>query len=83
MLNIHADQIVGYVVDTGCSYFSSITFPDIVQVGMRVAKFSNSGVRYELAIFCNTDERTDAASPFVHLYVDRSDSRTAKSDDSS
>ena len=51
VLDIHADQVVGLVVDTGCSYFSSVSFPDTVHVGVRVAKLGNSSVRYELAIF--------------------------------
>src|SRR4051812_20878641 len=50
VLNIHSDRIVGLVVDTGCSYFRSISFPDTVHAGVRVAKLGNSSVRYELAL---------------------------------
>lgn len=71
VLDIHADQVVGLVVDTGCSYFSSVSFPDIVHVGMRVAKLGNSSVRYELAIFRNDEQVPAAAGHFVHVYVDR------------
>lgn len=75
VLDIHADRVVGLVVDTGCSYFHSIAFPDTVHVGMRVAKLGNSSVRYELALFKNDDARPAAAGHFVHVYVDR-DSNT-------
>ncbi len=75
VLNIHADTIVGLVVETGCSYFSPISFPDIVHVGMRVVKLGNSSVRYELALYRNTDHRPAAAGHFVHVYVDRKTSR--------
>lgn len=71
VLDIHADQVVGLVVDTGCSYFSSISFPDTVHVGVRVAKLGNSSVRYELAIFRNDEQTPAAAGHFVHVYVDR------------
>lgn len=71
VLDIHADQVVGLVVDTGCSYFSSISFPDTVHVGVRVAKLGNSSVRYELAIFRNDEQAPAAAGHFVHVYVDR------------
>ena len=71
VLDIHADQVVGLVVDTGCSYFSSVSFPDTVHVGMRVAKLGNSSVRYELAIFRNDEQAPAAAGHFVHVYVDR------------
>ena len=75
VLDIHADRVVGLVVDTGCSYFHSIAFPDTVHVGVRVAKLGNSSVRYELALFKNEDTRPAAAGHFVHVYVDR-DSNT-------
>jgi acyl-CoA thioester hydrolase len=71
VLDIRADQVVGLVVDSGCSYFSSVSFPDMVHVGMRVAKLGNSSVRYELAIFRNDEQAPAAAGHFVHVYVDR------------
>ncbi|MDQ2987664.1 MAG: acyl-CoA thioesterase [Pseudomonadota bacterium] len=71
VLDIHADRVVGLVVDTGCTYFSSVSFPDIVHVGVRVARLGNSSVRYELAIFRNDEQAPAAAGHFVHVYVDR------------
>lgn len=71
VLTIETDQIVGFVVDTGCSYFKSLAFPDTVHVGLRVGKIGNSSVRYELAIFRNDEEHPCAAGHFVHVYVDR------------
>jgi acyl-CoA thioester hydrolase len=76
VLDIHADQVVGLVVDTGCSYFSSVSFPDTVHVGVRVAKLGNSSVRYELAIFRNDEQTPAAAGHFVHVYVERSSNRS-------
>lgn len=75
VLDIHADRVVGLVVDTGCAYFSSVSFPDTVHVGMRVAKLGNSSVRYELALFRNDEARPAAAGHFVHVYVDRDSNR--------
>ncbi|HEU5435325.1 MAG TPA: thioesterase family protein [Telluria sp.] len=75
VLDIHADRVVGLVVDTGCSYFQSISFPDTVHVGVRVAKLGNSSVRYELALFRNDDTAPAAAGHFVHVYVDRDSNR--------
>ncbi len=75
VLDIHTDRVVGMVVDTGCSYFSSIAFPDTVHVGVRVAKLGNSSVRYELALFRNDAVSPAAAGHFVHVYVDRDTNR--------
>lgn len=74
-LDIHADRVVGLVVETGCSYFSSISFPDTVHAGVRVTKLGNSSVRYELALFRNDEEKPAAAGHFVHVYVDRDSNR--------
>jgi acyl-CoA thioester hydrolase len=76
VLDIHADQVVGFVVDSGCSYFSSISFPDTVHVGLRVAKLGSSSVRYEIALYRNDEAMPAAAGHFVHVYVNRSTSRS-------
>ncbi|RKP55864.1 acyl-CoA thioesterase [Pararobbsia silviterrae] len=76
VLDFHQGDIVGYVVETGCSYFRSIAFPDVVHVGIRVARLGGSSVRYEVGIFRNDEDDVAAGGFFVHVYVDR---RTGKS----
>lgn len=78
VLDIHRDSVVGLVVDTGCSYFSSISFPDTAHVGVRVAKLGNSSVRYEVALFRNDESKPAAAGHFVHVYVDREGQRPVR-----
>jgi acyl-CoA thioester hydrolase len=75
VLDIHHGEIVGFVVDSGCSYFSSISFPDVIHAGIRVAKLGNSSVRYEIALYRNDEPLPCAAGHFVHVYVERSSSR--------
>ncbi|NML62413.1 acyl-CoA thioesterase [Massilia sp. RP-1-19] len=76
VLDIRQGEIVGFVVDSGCSYFSPIAFPDTVHVGMRVARLGNSSVRYEIGIYRNDDAAPAAVGHFVHVYVERSSNRT-------
>jgi acyl-CoA thioester hydrolase len=76
VLDIHQGEVVGFVVDSGCAYFSPVSFPDVVHVGVRVAKLGNSSVRYELAIYRNDEEAPAAAGHFVHVYVDRASNRS-------
>jgi acyl-CoA thioester hydrolase len=71
VLDIQGGDTVGFVVESGCSYFSPIAFPDALQVGVRVTRIGNSSVRYEIGIFRNDDECVCAAGHFVHVYVDR------------
>lgn len=76
VLDIHKGEVVGFVVDSGCSYFSSISFPDTVHAGIRVAKLGNSSVRYEIALYRNDDALPCAAGHFIHVYVERSSNRS-------
>ncbi len=76
VLDIHQGEVVGFVVDSGCSYFSSISFPDTIHAGIRVAKLGNSSVRYEIALYRNDDPLPCAAGHFVHVYVERSSNRS-------
>jgi acyl-CoA thioester hydrolase len=75
VLDIHNGEVVGFVVDSGCAYFSSISFPDTIHAGIRVAKLGNSSVRYEIALYRNDDPLPCAAGHFVHVYVERSSNR--------
>lgn len=75
LLDLQASEVVGLVVETSCSYFASIAFPDLVHAGLRVARLGNSSVRYEVGLFKNDDPQICAAGYFVHVYVDRASQR--------
>ncbi|MVM35062.1 acyl-CoA thioesterase [Spirosoma sp. HMF4905] len=76
-LDIHTGTTIGLVVETQCVYFNSISFPDVITVGLAVGHIGNSSVRYELAIFKNDDQQPAAQGYFVHVYVDRNTRRPA------
>lgn len=71
VLDIEAGETIGLVIETQCNYFSSLSFPDTVVAGLRVAKLGNSSVRYEVGLFRGDDEVAAAQGHFVHVYVDR------------
>jgi acyl-CoA thioester hydrolase len=75
VLNIEASKVIGLVVETQCQYFASITFPDVVHAGLRVAKLGNSSVRYEIGLFRNEEQAASAQGYFIHVYVDRATRR--------
>ncbi len=70
-LDIARGAVIGVVVETSCQYFRSITFPDIVHAGLRVARLGNSSVRYDVAIFRNDEDTAAAQGHFIHVYVQR------------
>lgn len=75
VLDIASSSIVGLVIETRCTFFSSMGFPDRVTVGLRVVHLGNSSVRYEIAIFRNEQNLASALGEFVHVYVDRATNR--------
>ena len=70
-LDIHDGEVVGFVVSSACDYFASISFPERIEIGLRVGKLGNSSVQYELAVFKAGEEDACAAGRFVHVFVDR------------
>ena len=76
-LDIQASPVVGLVVETKCTYFSELAFPQRVDAGLRVAHAGRSSVRYELALFGAESDTASAQGHFVHVYVDRASRRPA------
>ena len=70
LLEIGRSETIGLVVETGCSYFAPISFPDDVVAGLRVGKIGTSSVRYEIGLFRNDQTSASAQGHFVHVYVD-------------
>ena len=77
LLDIHAGERIGMVVETGCRYFAELAFPDPVTAGIRVARIGNSSVRYEVGLFGGDRDIAAAEGFFIHVYVDRATRRPA------
>ena len=61
---------IGIVAESGCRFLKQVSFPDRLQVGLRLEKLGNSSVIYQLAVFRGDDEEPAAIGRFVHVYVD-------------
>lgn len=70
-LDIHHGNIIGLVVDSACSYFEPIAFPDQLEGAVRVIHLGNSSVKYELAVFKIGGMHAVAQGHFVHVFVQR------------
>ena len=75
VLDFAKGATVGLVVETRCTYFKPVAFPDAVRAGLRVAHLGTSSVRYEVGIFRDSDDSAAAQGHFVHVYVDRDSNR--------
>ena len=72
---IQHSPVIGLVVETGCNYFATLTYPEPVTAALRVAHVGRSSVRYEVALFAKGAASAAAQGHFVHVYVDRESRR--------
>jgi len=70
-LDIRHGEAMGIVVETACRFHKSLSFPETVDAGMRVAQLGHSSVVYEIALFRRGDDDAAATGRFVHVWVDR------------
>ncbi|MFJ4658391.1 acyl-CoA thioesterase [Nocardia sp. NPDC088792] len=63
---------IGIVAETSCKFLDSLSFPDMLKVGIRIKRLGRSSISYELAIFrdAGDDLQLAATGTFVHVYVD-------------
>ena len=70
-LDIRDDSTIGIVVETRCRFHQSLSFPETIDAGMRVAQLGSSSVTYEIGLFRQGDAAPAATGRFVHVWVDR------------
>jgi acyl-CoA thioester hydrolase len=75
LLDVHQSPSFGVIVETGCRFHASVAFPDVLEIGLRVAKLGTSSVQYELGVFKKGSSDCAAEGRFVHVYVDRQSRR--------
>jgi acyl-CoA thioester hydrolase len=74
-LDIRESPVIGVVVETGCKFYRPLSFPEVVDAGLRVRKLGRSSVTYEIALFANGEEEPSASGHFVHVWVERASGR--------
>lgn len=70
-LDIHHGPAMGLVVETSCRFHRSLSFPQIVDAGLRVSRLGNTSVTYDIALFPAGGDEPAATGRFVHVWVDR------------
>jgi acyl-CoA thioester hydrolase len=59
------------VAETGCRYISEVSFPEPLEVGLRVARLGTSSVKWDVALFKQGAAHASADGIFVHVHVSR------------
>ena len=71
LLDFRNGNSVYLVVETACSYFAELAYPDKLAVGLRIARLGTSSVTYETGLFREGETQAAAAGHFVHVLVDK------------
>jgi acyl-CoA thioester hydrolase len=74
LLDIEHGNPIGLVVETGCRYAQSLTYPQAVDAGLAIERLGGSSVTYRIGLFAAGSADPAAQGHFTHVYVDR-DSR--------
>lgn len=70
-LDIREGPVIGLVVETCCRFHRPLSFPGVVDAGLRVVSVGNSSVKYEIGLFAAGEREPAATGHFVHVWVDR------------
>ena len=70
LLDPKESPVIALVVETQCTYRRSLSFPELIEVGVRVAHLGTTSIRYEIGVFAAGSAERAANGQFVHVYVD-------------
>jgi acyl-CoA thioester hydrolase len=78
LLDPATSPVIGLVVESQCRFFSSLAFPDALEVGVAVEALGGASVTYRLAVFKAGAEWAAAEGRYTHVYVERENSRATR-----
>jgi acyl-CoA thioester hydrolase len=59
------------IANTYFDYFGSLSYPDVVECGLRVVKLGKTSVMYEVGVFKEGDEAVRAVGGSTHIWVEQ------------
>ncbi|MFV2172653.1 acyl-CoA thioesterase [Actinomadura sp. LOL_016] len=66
---------IALCVESHCEYKAEVSFPDTIEVGLRIGRLGGSSVRWEIGMLRASDRVLVAQGHFVHVFVDRTTRR--------
>lgn len=68
-------EVLGFVVSSAADFFALPSFPETLEVGLRVARLAGSTVEYQLGLFQVGEAQPCAAGKVVQVFVERASGR--------
>jgi acyl-CoA thioester hydrolase len=75
VLDPEDSPVFGVVAETSCRFLEPLTFPQVIDAGLRVARLGATSVTYGIGLFADGSATPAAVGRFVHVYVDRGSRR--------
>ena len=73
--------LIGLVVSSYCNFFSPLSFPAVLELGLRVNKLGKSSVTYEIGVFQEDVESVSAVGGYTHVFVENKSRKSSTIDD--
>ncbi|KAI1790021.1 thioesterase [Ganoderma leucocontextum] len=64
-------SLIGLVVSSFSHFFSPLSFPALLDLGLRVSTLGSSSVTYEVAVFQEQSDTPSVVGGYTHVFVDR------------
>jgi acyl-CoA thioester hydrolase len=74
-LDIARGAVIGITPETRCNFLAELTFPEVIEAGLRVRRLGKSSVTYEIGLFKAGRGAPAAFGHFVHVFVARATMR--------
>jgi len=66
-----SSDTIGLVVTSYCSFYRPLSFPQLLDLGLRVFKIGNSSVSYEVGVFKQGEDEPAAVGGDTYVFVNR------------
>jgi acyl-CoA thioester hydrolase len=77
-LSPRTSDAIGLVVSSYCHFFSPLSFPDVLDLGLRVNHVGKSSVTYEVGVFREGSAEPAAVGGYTHVFVDAVSRKTSR-----
>ena len=73
-----ADEVVGYVVQSSANYFTPVSYPTTLSIGLRVERLGTKSVTWSLGVFALDAHQSCVTGQFTHAFVERTSGLSAE-----
>lgn len=76
-INPAESPLIGLVVSSACQFFSPLSFPQVLELGLRVNSLGRSSVTYEVGVFEESKPHPAAVGGYTHVFVESKSQKSA------